>query len=139
MPDVYGLGLSFRSKGDALTIGFEWDRVEYASIVDSLDTTSLDVTVTLDDGDEFHLGTEYVFPRSTPIVALRGGLWYDPEHRLRATDDAGQITQALRQPGDDEIHLAAGVGLVFKKIQLDLGIDISELINTASLSAIFSF
>ena len=41
--------------------------------------------------------------------------------------------------GHDEMHYALGVGLAFQRIQLDLAVDLSELRNTASVSAIFSF
>ena len=41
--------------------------------------------------------------------------------------------------GDDELHLSAGVGLVFRSFQIDLAIDLSELRDTASMSAIYSF
>ena len=36
-PDVYGLGFAYRSKGEALTLSFEWDRVEYSTILESFD------------------------------------------------------------------------------------------------------
>ncbi len=139
MPDVYGLGLSYRSQADTWTIAFEWNRVEYASIVDSLDPNEFDVTATVDDGDELHLGAEYVFLRSKPIIAVRGGVWLDPDHRLRATEDADVVVKALRQPGDDEIHVAAGLGFVFERIKLDLAFDYSDRVNTASISLIYSF
>ncbi|UCF69306.1 MAG: outer membrane protein transport protein [Acidobacteriota bacterium] len=139
LPDVYGLGIAFRSRDDALTVGFEWDRVEYASIVESLDPGSFERTATIDDGDELHLGAKYVFLRSSPVIAVRAGVWHDPEHRLRATDDAGFVITALRQPGDDELHVAAGVGVVFNRVQFDLGVDLSELVDTVSISAIYGF
>jgi hypothetical protein len=42
-------------------------------------------------------------------------------------------------PGEDELHLAVGVGLAFKDFQVDLGVDFSDLVDTASLSVIYSF
>ena len=36
----------------------------------------------LDDGDEVHLGFEYAFLRSGPLIAVRGGWWYDPAHQI---------------------------------------------------------
>jgi hypothetical protein len=138
MPDVYGLGFSFRSLGGAWTVGLEWDRVEYNTIVGSIDP-SLEITATLDDGDELHLGAEYVLVRSAPLVALRAGAWLDPDHRLRAEEGTSLITRALRQPGDDEVHFSVGVGVAFQRFQLDFGLDLSELVDTASLSTIYSF
>ena len=112
---------------------------EYATIIESLDPAQLPVTATVDDGDELRIGAEYVFVKTTPIVAVRGGVWFDPDHRLRATEDANVVVTALRPPGEDEVHVAAGVGLVFKKMQLDLGADLSERVDTVSLSLIFKF
>jgi long-subunit fatty acid transport protein len=67
-PDVYGLGLSFQPQGGRLTIGFEWDRVEYSTILDSLDQEEIETSdISLEDGDELHLGAEYVFLRSTTL------------------------------------------------------------------------
>ena len=139
MPNTYGLGVAFRSKAGNLTVGFEWDRVEYASIIDSIDPSAFEVTPTLDDGDEFHLGGEYAFLQLRPVLALRLGLWRDPDHRLRATEESSDLVKALRPPGGDQTHYAGGLGLAFGRFQLDLGLDLSEFVDTASLSAIFSF
>jgi hypothetical protein len=139
MPDVYGMGLSYRSKGESLTVGFEWDHVEYSTIIDSLDTTYFPPVSAIDDVDEFHLGGEYILVDLTPILALRAGAWLDPDHRLRASDSASELIHALRQPGDDEIHLTAGVGIIFEKTQLDIGIDLSEAIDIVSITLIRSF
>jgi hypothetical protein len=51
----------------------------------------------------------------------------DPEHR------------ALFQPGEDEIHLAVGVGVAFSSFQVDFAADFSDLVDTFALSAIYSF
>ena len=72
MPDVLALGAAFRSKGGALTVSFEWDRVSYSNITDSLDANVFDAgQIAIPDGDELHLGIEYVFAKTTPIIALR--------------------------------------------------------------------
>jgi long-subunit fatty acid transport protein len=139
MPDTYGLGVAFRSKGGHLTLSFEWNRVEYASIVDSLDRDAFGLLPTLNDGDEFHFGGEYAFLNQEPVVALRIGVWLDPDHQLRATEDSPAMVRALRQPGDDEMHFAAGLGVAFSTFQIDLGVDLSDLVDTASLSMIYNF
>ncbi len=71
--------------------------------------------------------------------SLRAGAWLDPDHRLRARADADPFIRAVRQPGEDELHFAAGAGVVFRTLQLDFAVDFSDLIDTASLSAIYSF
>ena len=89
------------------------------------------------DAHELHLGGEYAFLRLEPIVALRLGVWLDPDHRIQATQ-SDDLVRALLPPGDDELHYAAGFGVAFERFQIDLAADLSELRDTFSLSAIFS-
>jgi len=103
LPDVYGLGAVFRSRGGAWTVSGEWDRV--------------------DGGDELHLGTEYAFLRTKPLLAVRLGTWLEPG----------------RLGGDDQGHFAAGLGVTFRRIQLDLAADSSDTQDTVSVSAIYFF
>lgn len=92
----------------------------------------------LDDGNEFHVGIEYAFINRAPILALRGGVWVDPDHRERFVGGS-VFARAIFPAGNDTLHYALGFGLAFKKFQVDLGIDLSELVNTVSVSAIYSF
>ena len=133
LPSVFGLGTSFRSRDGRLTVSFEWDRVGYSSILEAADPG-----LALDDANELHLGAEYVFLPSTTVLAVRLGAWLDPDHR---TDYHGgsYVSEALFLRGEDEVHLAAGMGAVFKRLQVDLGIDISDPVSTVSLSTIYSF
>ena len=118
-----------------VTIGFEWDRVTYSDILES---TGAPPEFELDDGDEWRLGGEYAFLDSRPIVALRLGAWLDPVHRF-GYSGGDYVAQAVLDSGSDELHLAGGLGLAFKRFQIDLGIDVSDPVNTASISAIYSF
>jgi len=138
-PDVYGLGTAYKSPTGAVTVSFEWDRVQYSTVARSMDQGALDTQgLELDDGDEIHLGLEYVFIESDPILALRLGAWRDPDHQLRYVGD-DPIVRALLRPGEDELHFALGFGMAFRKFQFDLGIDLSSLVKTASISAIYFF
>ena len=134
-PDAFGLGTSFRAAGGHLTASFEWTRVEYSDILSGL---TLFDALRVDDADELHLGAEYVFFESKPVVALRLGAWLDPDHRIRYVGE-DPVSRALAPPGDDELHLAAGLGLAFSSFQLDLAFDLSDAVDTASLSAIYNF
>jgi hypothetical protein len=49
------------------------------------------------------------------------------------------VAEALLTSGEDQMHCAAGVGLAFDRFQLDLAADFSELVDTFSLSFIYSF
>ena len=138
-PDVYGLGAAFKSRNGALTASFEWDRVRYSTIIESLDSEALDAEgLALDDADELHLGFEYVIIGATPIIALRLGVWMDPDHQVRFVGD-DEFASALLRGGDDQVHYSAGFGLALREFQIDVGVDLSDLVDTASLSAIYSF
>jgi len=146
-PDVYGIGAAYRSHDGKLAVGFEWDRVEYSAIFGSFDPVvidtidpdlNLDVDLAAEDGDEFRLGAEYAFLDLKPVLAVRAGVWLDPDHRFHSTIDDPEH-RALFQRGEDEVHVAVGLGLAFKIFQLDLAADFSDLVDTASLSVIYSF
>jgi len=150
--DGYGFGVIYRAPEGKFTVGFEWDHVEYSTIFDSFevrfaggfdDAPDLNVQLAADDGNELHLGAEYAFLDVTPIVAIRAGIWRDPDHSFHSTvtgnTDDDLLHRALFPPGEDQIHYATGVGLAFTNFQIDLGLDFSELVDTISLSAIYSF
>jgi long-subunit fatty acid transport protein len=146
-PDVYGFGIAYRSNDGKFAVGFEWDRVEYSSIFGSFDPVvietldddlDLGVELAADDGDELRLGVEYAFIDLKPVLAIRAGVWRDPDHRFRSISSDPEH-QALFQPGEDEFHVAVGLGLAFKTFQIDLAADFSDLVDTFSLSAIYSF
>jgi long-subunit fatty acid transport protein len=133
-PDIYGIGFAYRAPDGRLTVSFQWDHVEYSDIPLSL---GLDDQM-IDDGDELHLGAEYVFFGSKSIVALRLGTWLEPDHQIYGTGD-DPFVRALLLRGDDEIHYAAGLGLAVQRFQIDLAVDFADRTDTVSLSAIYSF
>ncbi len=146
-PDVYGIGLAYRSADGRLAAGFEWDHVEYSSIFGNSQPkliggsdvdADLNVQLAADDGEELRLGAEYAFLDLTPVIAIRIGTWLDPDHRFHsiATDPEHR---ALFPRGEDEIHVSVGVGMAFKDFQVDLGADFSDLVDTVSLSMIYAF
>lgn len=162
IPDVWGLGLAFRPS-DVVTITFDYDRIEYSVLAEGFEAGPFGLSPDLfavDDGEELHLGFEYVFAGLKYPLALRAGIWEDPAHRLRfvgstdvvGSNDLGQaILNSLdasdRRAADilyfnstDEVHYSAGFGLVFgERFQLDAAVDLSDLIDTLSLSGVFRF
>ena len=134
LPRLYGLGFAYKSVDGSLTVSFQWDRVEYSNIVDSLNIDDR----AIDDVNELHLGAEYVFLGSTPIIAIRFGTWLERDHQMRATSD-DPLARALLPRGDDEIHYAAGVGVAMQQFQIDLAVDFADRTDTVSLSAIYNF
>lgn len=135
-PDVYGLGITYRTVDGRLTLSFEWDRVEYSTIFESIgDTSSSEL---IEDGDEFHLGAEYVFLDTRPVLGVRVGVWHDPDHGVKSPVES-PLVQALFGETDDEIHYSVGFGPAFESFQIDLGADFSDRRDTISLSGIYSF
>jgi len=135
LPDNYGVGVAYRSADGRLTIGFEWDRVTYSDVFANLDEDDQSIN----DADQFHLGGEWVFLETRPLLAIRAGLWHDPDHQTRANENADDHTRALLRPGEDQLHYALGLGLAFKNFQIDAALDLSDIVNTASLTVIYSF
>ncbi len=133
-PDVFGLGLSYRTPGDRLTLSFEWDRVEYSD----LNIDSDEEILLIADGDEVRLGAEVLLLDRTPIVALRLGLWRDPPHTYRYQGE-NYRSRAQLPGGDQELHVAAGLGVAFSRMKLDLGVDFSDPLDTVSLSTVYRF
>ena len=73
-PDVWGLGVSFRSADGRWTAGAEWDHVTYSVIADSFPPEIAEEDESIPDADELRLGGERVFLASRPLVAVRCGL-----------------------------------------------------------------
>ncbi len=134
LPGIYGFGVAYRSAEGRLTASFQWDRIEYSSIPDSLNADDQ----TIDDGNELHLGAEYVFLDATPIIAVRLGTWLEPDHQMRVTSD-DLFERALLPRGDDEMHYSAGLGVAMQRFQIDLAADFADRVDTVSLSAIYNF
>ena len=140
VPDVYGLGLAYRSRNGSWTGSIEWDRVLYSEILDSIGSGDLidTSTVRLDDANELRAGVEYAFRQLNPLIAVRGGVWRNPDHTIRSFED-DPLERALLPGGDDDVHFALGAGVVFKNFQIDLAFDVSDLVDTAALSLIYQF
>lgn len=135
LPDVFGLGVAYRSVDSRVTVAFEWDRVTYSDPLTSLGVDDQEIP----DADELHLGGEYVFLQTSPMLALRAGAWLDPDHLTRPKENANLFTRVLLPPGEDEIHFAVGIGAAFRKFNIDAGIDFSDSVDTVALSANYSF
>lgn len=138
LPDSYGLGTAYRSRNGALTLAAEWDRVSYSSLRDGLAAiVGGDDDLSIHDANELHLGAEYAFLKVNPVLAARGGLWLDPDHRAcSSTQGSPYVCDA---DSGDEVHVTAGFGVAFRRFQLDIGIDQSRSLVAFSLSGIVSF
>jgi long-subunit fatty acid transport protein len=140
-PDVFGLGAAFRSRSGRWTAAFEWDRVRYSTLLANLLPQQREPGLELNDADELRLGGEYAFFAGSTVVAARLGVWHDPDHQFGTTADPASepFAAALLPGGEDELHVAAGAGIGIGRFQVDAALDVSERVDTASLSAIYSF
>jgi len=129
-PTKYGVGVAFRPKAGALTVGFEWDRV--GSTTDPL-RSGYAMT---EDGSEYHLGVEYAVLRWKPVVAFRAGLWSESGRRHDVIDDLG-VDESFQT--EDRNHVSLGFGLAFKRFQIDGGVDFFDADFVGSVSFVYSF
>jgi long-subunit fatty acid transport protein len=141
-PDSFGAGVAWRPR-DELVIALDWDRVRYSALSDDLVNLLLrargeERAFRIDDADELHLGAEYQAVGWRLPVAFRLGAWRDPDHRLRYRG-RDPVLRARFAPGDDEIHLSGGLGIVVGRAQVDLAFDASHLVDTLSLSTVARF
>lgn len=114
LPRVTAGGARWRSPDGQATVAVEIERLSGS-----------------DDRTRLHLGGEWAFLGSSPVVGLRVGLWHDP--------GTGSPSVPGPAPFDDVLHASGGVGVAFRWVQLDLGVDVSDVVTTTSLSAIFSW
>lgn len=142
VPDVFGLGVAYRPT-DSVLVTFDWDRVQYSDLTRDLvnllrafenDPGRFEV----DDADEIHLGFEYLGLAAKMPWSLRLGAWNDPDHKVRYVGPNDALLTRFR-PGEDEIHVAGGVGLVVRRVQMDLAVDLSDRVDTIALSMVARF
>jgi long-chain fatty acid transport protein len=143
VPDVYGLGIAFRPR-DTFRLALDYDRVRYSQLTDGFadifglaeapfkKNPELNKFV-IDDANEIHLGVEYAFLQSWPVLSLRAGAWYDPGHNLRFEGQNVGYQTVFRQHGD-HMHYTFGAGLALRRIQIDAAVDHSERVSVLSLS-----
>lgn len=147
VPDVLGVGLAWSTPSGTTKLTADYNRVFYSQLTDGMinilarevDDFDRD-DYRLEDGGEIHLGFENILAIGAQLVAtVRFGAWYDPAHAIEYTGSDGPL-RARFLPGEDEIHGAAGVGLVIKEnLQVDVAIDLSDRARTTSLSMVKFF
>lgn len=146
MPDVYGLGVSFRPI-PVLTINADAVRVKYSNLVDrfvSINSSvrAIDKAYKAADALELHLGGEYFFSTKIPF-AVRGGYWRDPEHSITyqgPLKNADEVAAAVLFPQTKSLnHLSIGAGLAWPRFQIDAAYDTSRLFKVGSISMVTRF
>jgi long-subunit fatty acid transport protein len=147
VPDVAAVGFVVRpslgASNNVLRLAAEVRRVMYSDLVKDflISTDPSEVQASnfrVDDGTELRLGGEYLITgRAT--VAIRGGTWLDPDHRIRYVGPTGTRAAQIFRPGDDEWHYTGGAGVTYKSLQFDFGFDRSARVTTTAGSVIVRF
>lgn len=117
LPDILAAGARWRSAGGHATVAAELEQLSG-----------------LENRMRIHLGGEWVFLQAKPLIGLRGGLWHDPNGGVVTSGGDGETTVT-----EGVMHASAGIGLAWKKFQLDLGGNFSDRTTIASISGIFTF
>ncbi len=143
VPDVYGLGFSFRFLSN-FTTTFDINYIEYSDLTDDFinDQGVKDTNWKIDDEVEVRLGLEYIIDINETPFALRAGYYYRPDHRLYyvGTDDLDMI-RLFGDKGDDHDHIfSLGFGAVLsEKLQIDVAAAAGKYIKEGSLSIVYRF
>lgn len=151
VPHQIGIGVSYRPT-EALSIGFEANHVRYSRLGNDFDSVAFTILnptssfqINADNGTELRLGGEYVFANMSRPFSVRAGIWRDPDHRLAFDGpsppaDFGQAAAATVFPqGDDEYHYSMGFGWAFESFQLDAAADLSDQVDTYTMSGVWRF
>lgn len=163
VPDVFAIGVYFKPTA-TVKVTFDYNRIEYSALTEGLisifereeflsetEQAALD-GLAIDDADILRLGLERIFDVRCPVskrkgcfVGVRFGAWHDPDHKMRFAAEPGLDVNTRAQAiqflgGDEEVHVTAGVAFLYKeRFDLNAAVDLSDTVDTVSLSAIFHF
>jgi opacity protein-like surface antigen len=149
VPDRFGVGVSI-TPTDRWAFNFDYVRIMYTDLNDQfLEVLSgagtSDQYFGWEDGDEYHVGAEYLIPMGrTNSVALRAGYYQsaDPSiHYLGGADAAHDILFGTTFPemGVDH-HATFGAGFVlFGHLQIDVAGDLARDQDSFAISAMYNF
>jgi long-chain fatty acid transport protein len=143
VPDVLAVGVLVKPV-TSLNVTVDFRRIQYSQVTEGMQAGFIGVDPLdygIQDGNEIRAAGEYLItnlPSPISALAVRGGVWLDPDHRIAYTGDFSPDTILFPQ-GKDETHVTAGAGIVFEKFQFDVGFDRSESVKTFSVSAVLRF
>ncbi|MEW6368236.1 MAG: outer membrane protein transport protein [Acidobacteriota bacterium] len=141
VPDTFGVGVSI-APNDRLLMNLDVQRVMYSDLLQDFKVTvgsSRPEDFTIDDATEIHVGAEYVIPYGDSVIAVRGGLYTDPDHSM--TYNGPNVADLLLfRGGDDVTHGTFGGGVVFSEhYQLDVAVDVSKTLKSFIISSVARF
>jgi long-subunit fatty acid transport protein len=147
-PQVFGLGALVKPM-DNLSFSIDYDRVLYSRLKDDFISfqirEDLQNVVNIQDGNEMHVGAEYVFTRVAHTPGVRAGFWYDPDHSVHYTSDNTNSLQDLQLKaifpgGESVLHYCFGFGVpVSPKFEVNMGADLAKNRRYVSASLVARF
>ena len=148
-PGVIGIGLRIQPR-DSWSMSVDYDRVQYSRLKEDFISfqaisTGTQDQLEIEDGNEFHFGVEYVFTRVSYTPAIRGGIWYDPDHAVRYVSDNSNSAVDIRLKatlpgGEDLVHYTFGFGMpLAPAFEFNIGADFSKQRRYASASVVARF
>lgn len=145
VPDAYGLGISYQF-AFGLTVAADVNRILYSDLVEDLVFANGQTQFaglrasdfTADDQTEFHIGIEYVIDLDTALMALRGGYYRKPEHRIRYEGTNPDIRNIARKGEDDDIY-SLGAGVTWSNVQIDAAGSLGEFEHEITVSIVYRF
>jgi len=155
VPNVFSVGASIRPTNELL-LAVEYSHVQYSMLRRDFvrlqsgqenrpGNPNFFERFTIPDSNEIHFGAEYVFASQRLQPAIRGGVWYDPDHSVQYEPfNDGTLTDILFiqafSLGEDQVHYSAGLGLAInQRFEINVGADFASSRRTASVSSIFRF
>jgi long-chain fatty acid transport protein len=155
VPDSFGVGVAFRAT-DSLTLTLDVVHIQYKDLLEDFDVAPFGEFVryytsdyyTVDNVTEIHFGMEYILTLGERLLALRAGVYNDPDHTIRYTGTSEweeweyihRPERALFPGGNDQIHVTGGLGLVLnEQFQIDAAANIADRNSQFSISAVYRF
>lgn len=147
-PGVVGVGARLQP-WTAWTFSVDYDRVQYSHLTTHFVTFQVDPSVvdrvTIPDGNEVHFGAEYSFSERASYLALRGGIWFDPNHSIQYTSDGtgsdlDTRLKAVFPGGENAWHYCGGFGITLSRaVEVNVGADFTSQRKYASASIVARF
>jgi long-chain fatty acid transport protein len=149
VPDVFGAGVEWRA-AENLRVLVDYDWVHYSQIKkDFIDFQAISSNrqnqLLLESASEWHGGVEYQLLNMGKPLAVRAGLWYDPDHAPRYIstpqhDELDVLLGAALPGGSSLVHYTFGAGVVLMPwLELNGAADISSRTTYATTSVVVRF
>ncbi|PWT92808.1 MAG: hypothetical protein C5B54_02955 [Acidobacteria bacterium] len=153
IPDIFGTGFAIRPN-DSIVLSSDLVRIQYSDLMEAFqagrnvvtfDLTNEDIHYGIEDGWEFHFGSEFIVLLKNLPIAMRQGYYRKKSNSLFLVSAPGvspsdlAIYEAIFKKGEDENHLTLGAGVVFTNFQVDCAFDASKSTTHFVLSTVVRF